>query len=200
MATAFKGLTGKDTTTTKTLLHESLPITGTLVSGTYAGGLEGAANVRTYSHGMFPSYYDYPYFSSSANHIFDLTVGISSGSSSDTYSQNAKKVNIYSQMAQVLMGHDATGSIQRFDEDGDIVAGGNKLDQCIFINFSRLLTKDEIKKESVSCQFLTGGHGTGSAKSASDLRTIVDSSASTNYRVYSPAGEYGILYEQYTTT
>ena len=198
MATSFKGLTGKDTTTTKTLLHESLPITGSLLSGTYAGGLESAANVRTFSHGMFQSYYDYPYLSSSANHVFDITVGISSGSGADTYTQNAKKVNIYSQMAQVLMGHDATGSIQRFDEDGDIIAGGTKLDQCVFINFSRLLTKDEIKKESVSLQFLTGGFGTGSQQTG--LVTIVDASASTNYRVNSPAGEYGILYDQYTTT
>ena len=45
------------------------------------------------------------------------------------------------------MGHDISGNIQKFDEDGDIMAGGTKLESCVFMNFARLLTKDEIKKE-----------------------------------------------------
>ena len=55
------------------LLHESIPITGSLVSGTYgsAGVLGSEPNIKTYTHGMFQSVYDYPYLSSSANHIFD---------------------------------------------------------------------------------------------------------------------------------
>lgn len=44
------------------------------------------------------------------------------------------------------MGHDATGSIREFDEDGDLSAGGTKLREVFFINFARLLQKDEIKK------------------------------------------------------
>jgi hypothetical protein len=42
------------------------------------------------------------------------------------------------------MGHDATGSVLRFDEDGNILDGGTKIDECFFLNFSRLLTKDEL--------------------------------------------------------
>ena len=34
-AISFKTLTQDDVTTSRTLLHESIPITGTLVSGTY---------------------------------------------------------------------------------------------------------------------------------------------------------------------
>ncbi len=40
------------------------------------------------------------------------------------------------------------GKIQRFDADGNIVAGGKKIDDAIFLSFSRLLVKDEIKKGS----------------------------------------------------
>ena len=96
----------------------------------------------------FQSVYDYPYLSSSANHIFDITVGVSAESSlySGVTEQKSKKLNIYNQMAQVLVGYDHTGSIQRFDEDGDILAGGTKLDNVFFMNYSRLLSKDEIKK------------------------------------------------------
>ena len=51
-------------------------------------------------------------------------------------------------MAQVLMGYDHTGSVRMFDEDGDLSgAGGTKFKECIFVNFSRLLTKDQIKKK-----------------------------------------------------
>ena len=53
---------------------------------------------------------------------------------------------MYNQMAQILMGHDATGAIRQFDEDGDLSAGGKKLKEVFFFNFARLLNKDEINE------------------------------------------------------
>ena len=143
MASTFKNLTDNDVVSTKTLLHEAIPITGTIVSGTYND-----ENIKTFAHGQFQAVYDYPYLSSSANHIFDISVGYSAKSSVSgaASTQNAKKINMYTQMAQVLAGHDATGSILQFDADGNIAAGGQKLETCIFLNFARLITKDEIKK------------------------------------------------------
>ena len=188
MATTFKTLnSANDVTSTRTLLHEAIPLTGTIASGTYAD-----ANIKTYSHGMFESVYDYPYLSSSANHIFDITTGYASNSplSGAASVQNSKKLNIYSQMAQVLVGYDATGSIQNFDEDGDIAAGGDKIKEAIFVNFSRLLTKDEMKKGSFTMSVVTGG----APGAVSDVMTIKDHGAGTAYKVNSPAGEYGILY------
>jgi hypothetical protein len=79
----FKPLTSADRTQSRTLLHENIPITGTLVSGTYATNSSGReVNVKTFSHGMFQSVYDYPYASSSANHILDLSVGFSTNAAS----------------------------------------------------------------------------------------------------------------------
>ena len=124
----YKALKTNDTVSTRTLLHEAIPLTGTIVSGTYAD-----ANIKDYGHLMFQSVYDYPYLSSSANHIFDITTGIAANSNlySKVVSQQTKKKNIYNQMSQVLMGYDATGSIQQLDEDGDLIAGGNKLKEVI---------------------------------------------------------------------
>jgi hypothetical protein len=187
MATTFKELNQEnDIVATRTLLHESIPLTGTLASGTYSDN-----NIKNYSHGMFQSVYDYPYLSSSANHIYDLTFGYSNSSalSGASNSQNAKKINIYNQMAQVLAGYDTTGSIRQFDEDGNITDGGTKLRNCIFVNFSRLLTKDEIKKGSFSMVLGTGSY----ASPYGGIITIQDTGASTSYKVNSPAGEYGIL-------
>ena len=138
MATTFKTFLNNDIAATRTMLHEAIPITGSLVSGTYGGdtvALGSEQHIKNYSHGMFQSVFDYPYLSSSANHIFDITVGVSPKGNlySATTSQQSKKANIYNQMAQVLMGHNTNGSIQEFDEDGNILAGGTKLREVFFL-------------------------------------------------------------------
>ena len=207
MAKIYKRLRAEDSTTTKTLLHEAIPLTGAVVSGTY-GTYKVEENVKNFSHGMFQSIYDYPYLSSSANHVMDVTVGYSSGStlSSSTNTQNGKKINIYTQMAKMLAGHSASGEIRDFDLDGDYSTTGDKMRECIFLNFSRLLVKDEIKKGSFTLElgvssgsgdtFLANTHPIGA--SYEDISTqrikIQDVSGSTEYRTNSPAGEYGFLY------
>ena len=77
MASFYKSLNHRnDVVSTRTLLHEAIPLTGTIVSGTYSDG-----NIKNYTHGMFQSVFDYPFLSSSANHIFDITFGYANQSS-----------------------------------------------------------------------------------------------------------------------
>jgi hypothetical protein len=205
MATTFKTLLNNDVATTRTLLHEAIPITGTIASGTYSDN-----NIKTYAHGMFESVYDYPYLSSSANHIFDITVGIAASSSTGTGSafsstdfsaaaQYTKKRNIYDQMAQVLVPYDINGNIQAFDQNGNLndaagdghTTGNRKFYEAMFVNFARLLTKDEIKKGTFSISFLTG---TDNGSSMSGAMTLSDYGAASKFLVNSPTGEYGLLY------
>ena len=198
--TFFKSFAESDRTSSRTLLHEAIPITGTIVSGTYAN----ASNIRTFTHGMFKSVYDYPYASSSANHIFDVTWGYVSASDGsintsiegsnvvkDVTNQISKKKNMYSQMAQILVGFDTEGKVRPFDQDGNH-AGGNKWGTAVFVNFSRILVKDEIKKGSFS---MTMGTHADWATPFSSTITLSDTGAENNYFINSPAGEYGILYE-----
>ncbi len=200
MANVFKTFTDSDITTTRTLLHEAIPITGTIVSGTY-----NEENLKTFDAGTHVSQYDYPFLSSSANHIFDLTCGFSSSSplSGAAVSQNAKKINIYNQLAQVLVGHDQNGNVLSFDRDGDLT-GGTKHQEAFFMLFARLLTKDEVKKGSFEITFITGGMPTGSSQEqggwlVADRLTIGDYGAAGDFRTNSPAGEYGILYTSSTS-
>jgi hypothetical protein len=191
MANSFKTLLPEDVATTRTLLHEAIPVTGTIVSGTYND-----ENIKYFSHGMYEAVYDYPYLSSSANHIFDLTVGYASGSDFQDSSnvQDQKKINIYNQMAQVLVGYDVSGAIQQFDLDGNL-GGGEKMDSCFFINFARLLNKDEIKKESLEFSlYTTTPDGSEADTDRTGLTTIGDYDAQDTYKTNSPAGEYGLLY------
>ena len=191
MATIYKPILNDDETSTRTLLHESIPVTGTIVSGTY-GNFGSESNVKNYSHGMFQSVYDYPYLSSSSNHIFDITCGYSADSPLNGASNvdNSKKTAIYNQMAQVLAGHDESGSIRKFDADGDL-SSGTKHKEVYFLNFSRLLAKDEIKKGTFSITLMT--HPAFASPGGTTV-TIADTGADSSYKTNSPAGEYGLLY------
>lgn len=193
MATVYKNITSDNVTSVRTRLHEAVPMTGTILSGVYAD-----SNIKSYAHGMFQSVYDYPYLSSSANHILDITFGMSSNDAlySTVVSQQQKKNNIYNQMAQMLFGYDQTGSILTIDRDGvltDAISSTNKHLTPLFFSFSRLLTKDEIQKQSFTMEFMVSS---GFAEPASTTLRIkvADSGALTNYRINSPMGEYGILY------
>jgi len=184
-----------DVITTKTLLHEAIPMTGAIYkfgTGSYIG-----ENIKNFSHGQFQSVYDYPYLSSSANHIFDLAVGydeacVFSGSASI---QNAKKINMYNSMAQVLLGYskDTGEFVERFESDLDVSDNDNQMLSVFFVNFSRLLTKDQIKKGTFSMTLATGSWT--DATTAGQVVTIADVSASDNQGTVSAlGGEYGILY------
>ena len=189
-----------DITSTRTFLHEVVPVTGSIVSGTYADN-----NIKNYTHGMFQSVYDYPFLSSSANHIFDLTMGYAGNSalSASANVQNAKKINMYNQFAQTLLGF--TGSkndIRPFESDLLLDLTGS-MKEVFFVNFSRLLTKDEIKKNSFSITFGTGSHtkpfsGSSDATLGPNLAniTLQDAKARINGDGVNNAdgGDYGVLF------
>lgn len=198
----FETISGDDVTTTTTLLHEVLPLTGTIVSGTY-GEFHSERNVKDYVHGQFQSVYDYPYLSSSANHIFDLTVGYDESSvlSGSASVQNSKKINMYNQMAQVLLGYTASTSagIRKFENDLQLDGTGS-MRSGFFMSFSRLLTKDQIKKGSFSITLGTGSWDSpfaGAGAPGSTQITLADVSASATQGGTSTAdgGTYGVLYD-----
>lgn len=214
MASSFKNFLNNDIASTRTLLHEAIPITGSIVSGTYLENGDNETNIKNYTHGQFQSVFDYPHLSSSANHIFDISMGYSEDSplSSSAATQNADKINMYNQMAQILVGTNISGTIRQFDRNGrpadveaDSRSGTSKMDSVFFLNFARLLTKDEIKKGSFSIDLLTGTVGDADTKNQTLTRVgnddgghliLQDHGAATSYKVNSPAGEYGLLFSQ----
>ena len=222
MADSFKTLNpSTDIQTSRTKLHEAIPVTGTIISGTSAtdtairaGYTDGYTqpNIKNPAHGMFQMVYDYPYLSSSANHIFDITCGYTTSSliNASANTQATQKNQIYNQMAQVLMGHDVTGTIKRFNDKvggpAGSSGGGRFMDSVYFVNFSRLLVKDEIQKGTFYMDLdmvhrydgqrgvtIEPGEGEVSGQTKYALR-VIDASGSNSYYVDSPAGEYAPLY------
>ena len=203
MGTVYKSLNkSDDIRSIKTKIHEVIPLTGSIISGTY-GTYPNEANVRTYTHGMWNAVYDYPYLSSSANHIFDMTFGAwdsgiyaQSNKISEDPGQRTEKFNIYSQMAKLFVGHDLSGNIKPFDHLGDLTASsGQKMHSAYFLPFTRLLVKDEIQKESFKMVLGSSSIDHPEGVFADGTKTIQDLNANTTFKNNSPAGEYGILYE-----
>ena len=195
---SFKPLTNDDRTTSRVKLHESIPLTGTIISGTYnsADGTAGT-NIKNYTHGMFQSVYDYPFLSSSANHILDLSVGIAtnSGLSASLSSQRNAKNDIYNEICQVMAGYNSSGSINQLDISGNFDATNaiNKMRDVFIVNFARLLTKDEIQKQASGFTMQLGV----SASWDSPFGKILDAkdlNGSQPYFTNSPAGDFNLLY------
>jgi hypothetical protein len=184
----------QDVTTTKTLLHEVIPITGSILSGTY-GTFPNEGNIKNYSHGMFQSVYDYPYLSSSANHIIDLTVGYDEESGlSGSGTQNTKKINLYNQYAQVLLGYTGSeaDSVRKFENDLNLDQTGS-MKEVLFLSLSRLITKDQIKKGSFQLSIGTGS--TFANPFAGGALTLYDANASdTGGTTPVQGGDYASLF------
>jgi hypothetical protein len=188
MASSYKTFFADDIITTTTKLHESIPVTGTIVSGTYSD-----SNIKNSTNGNFQTVYDYPYLSASSNQLFDITVGYTpncpASGSATSATVNKKKLNIYSQLAHMVVGHDATGSIYQFDKSGNPTSTDIKDHSLVFLSLSRLLVKDEIKKGSLTITLDVSSGSLGSKFVA-----VTDASGSSNYKTNSPVGDYGVLY------
>ena len=225
MASTFKSFLNSDITTTRTMLHEAVPITGSILARTYGVPSTGETNIKTYGHGMFTSIYDYPYLSSSSNHLMDVTFGthpdwdgynaFASGApdnmDADGQAQFTIRKNIYTQMQQILVGHDQNGNLRKFDRDGNFSDTTDDMyNNFIFISLSRQLVKDEIKKGTFRLELGVGRstlspNYAGAATIAQMFENpdgdpvaggtvaITDSGAQDEYRVNSPVGEYAIL-------
>tara|TARA_R110000824_G_scaffold364100_1_gene552434 strand:+ start:3969 stop:5087 length:1119 start_codon:yes stop_codon:yes gene_type:complete len=204
MAKSYEPLNpNTDVTTTRTLLHEAIPLTGTIISGTY-GVWPDEGNVKNFTHGMFQSVYDYPYLSSSANHIFDISVGYDDSSalseSLGNHTQNGKKIAIYNQFSQLLVGYNEAGNaVEIFESDLDITNDDRQMKECVFIPFSRMLTKDQIKKGTFTIELGTSSFdnamGTSSAHSGNRIK-LQDLKASSAGDVGTAVGgEYGVLFD-----
>ncbi len=181
-------MTKIETTNTKDFVFETVAITGSVISGTYPdigfGGTVSNSNLKNATSGLYQTVFDYPHLSQSANQLFDITFGIRDGGQFSTdesgsaalISGSQDKINIYNQMAAVMLGYDQTGSVRVFDVSGNfnVVDHESVMDAPVFINFSRLVGKDEIKKGSFELTFDTSLHQAGVSRFA-NRQVITDS-------------------------
>jgi hypothetical protein len=209
MGKTFKPIGTGDRATTRTLLHEAIPITGTILSGVY-GTWPDDGNIKNFTHGQFQSVYDYPYLSSSANHIFDVMVGLNpSGSAlyeehvTAGFTQYKKKRNNWNLCNSLQVGYSSSVSggnyAVRAAESDLLLDKSGALNDIFVLGFSSLLVKDEIKKGSVSITLGTGSFP-NPFNGGLDTRTFTDVNATATGAGTKTlqGGQYGVLVD--TTT
>tara|TARA_Y100001963_G_scaffold159001_2_gene260793 strand:+ start:27313 stop:28614 length:1302 start_codon:yes stop_codon:yes gene_type:complete len=172
MAT-YKELSAGDIKTSKSVLNQLVDVVQEDISGSttrqkhlvwVTGGLGPGV-----TSSMFQTVWDQDYTLQSANPVFDVTVGLYSGSGVVTGSQTGidssgkplfpsssmmmrEKVDIYRQFAQLLMGDAEYQFSAPFDTSGTPIMRDG-IDAAIFLCFRRLFARDAVKKETFAMKF-----------------------------------------------
>lgn len=191
---ASKFSTNIETQHTKDFVKESLTITGSVISGTYPDHVSTLSNIKNDTLGYYQTVYDYPHLSQSANPLFDITWGWRDGGAigdkgrwatvstanpvSGTATDVLAKNNIYNQMAALILGYDSTGSVRVFDLSGsfDTVQPESVMNSPVFINFSRLVMKDELKSGAFELRLENGDFVSASMHVSPGRETIITDS------------------------
>ena len=170
MAT-FKTISSVDIKTTKSVLNQLIDfieedVSGSTTRKTYQVFVTGTNSDPGVTSSLYHTVYDQNFQLQTANELFDLTVGLFSGSNTvaDAHTGtdiNGKllftseslmmreKINIYRQYAQLLLGDP---DARFYAPYGDTTAT-NSIDEALFINFKRLFVRDGIKRETFAMKF-----------------------------------------------
>ena len=179
MAT-FKELTSNDVTTSKSFINQLIDIIQEDVSGSstrrkYQVFVTGGVGPGVTSS-LFQTVYDQDFTLSTANPIFDVTVGLYVSGACVTGSQNGEdssgkllfpstslmmreKVDIYEQFAKALLGD--ADSYFTAPANNTTIGNGlknkgfehNQINEALFINVKRLFARDQIKRETFAMRF-----------------------------------------------
>ena len=227
MAT-FKEFAAEDIRSTTSYLNQLVDILGSDISGSstrkqYQVFVTGGIGPGVTSS-LFQTVYDQDFTLQTANPIFDITYGFSTGSSivsawnpvinsttkKYTFPANSlmmrEKLDIYRLFARELLG----------DEEltFEASAGTNtfQIKEAVFICFKRLFARDKVKRETSALRFFVSGNAGGylpggPATSINDniinpgvsASILTDIGASTN-KLFAPGGEYAVIVDSANTT
>lgn len=203
MAT-FKEIAPSDIKTSKSFLNQLVDIVQEDVSGSFTrkkyqvfvtGGVGPGITSSIYQ-----TVYDQDYTLQTANPIFDMTIGLYSGSAtvataSTGIDSNGKllfpantvmmreKIDNYSQAAQVLLGDRTSYFTSPFNSTG---TASDRIDEALFLSFKRLFARDKIKKETFAVKL----YSTASIinPEGGPDKTNLNSTSPSGSNVYTDAG------------
>ena len=168
----FKQLNlANDTKTTKSVLNQLVDVIQSDVSGSstrrsYQVFVTGGIGPGVTSS-LFQTVYDQDFSLQTSNAVFDMTVGLYSGSHVVTGSSTGidssgkvlfpstslmmrEKISNYRQFAQLLLGDADSQFVTPFSGES---TGAENIDTALFIGFKRLFSRDQIKRESFAMKF-----------------------------------------------
>lgn len=170
----FKEINASDIKTSRSVLNQLVDVIQDDISGSntrrsYQVFVTGGIGPGVTSS-LFQTVYDQDFTLQTANPVFDITVGIFSGSATVAGATTGidsagkllfpseslmmrEKINIYRQFAQNLLG-DADN---QFSAPFSNPAAADFIDEAVFLNIHRLFARDSIKRGTFAMQFYTTG-------------------------------------------
>ena len=170
----FKDLVASDINATQTTLTQLVDVVSSDISGSenrkkYTVYVTGGIGPGVTSS-LFETVHDQDYTLITANPVFDMTIGIFSGSATvqgsstgiDAYGKilfpstsimMREKINIYRQYAQLCLGDADSQFVAPFGS----TSTSNKIDEAIVLGFKRLFSRDGIKRETFAMRMYTTG-------------------------------------------
>ena len=163
----FKTISSADIKTTRTNLNQLVDfieedISGSLTRKKYQVYVTSSAGLAVTSS-IFHTVFDQDFTLQTANEIFDMTIGLRSGSATVAGASTGidvndkllfgeesllmrEKVNVYKQFAQLLLGDATSKFTSPFSNPAS--SGADDIDEALFLCFKRLFVRDGIKRES----------------------------------------------------
>ncbi len=203
---SFKRISPADITTSKSVLNQLVDVIQEDVSGSstrraYQVFVTGGIGPGVTSS-LFQTVYDQDFTLQTANPIFDMTIGLFSGS--DTVSDAKtradetgkmlfpsqtlmmrEKVDIYRQYAATLLGNANTAFYSPFAINSDAAdVPLNRIDNAVFMSFKRLFSRDSIKRETFAVRM----YRSGTAAMNTPFETGLTSDGTTNLNITSTSG------------
>ena len=177
---SFKEITSADIKTTKSFLNQLVDVIQEDISGSttrklYQVFVTGGVGPGVTSS-LFQTVYDQDFSLQTANPVFDLTIGLFSGSNAVTASSTGvdsngkvlfpssslmmrEKVANYRQFAQLLLGDASKTFYSPFSGYTEATtttedrSATDAIDAAMFVCFKRLFSRDEIKRETFAMKF-----------------------------------------------
>jgi hypothetical protein len=217
---SFKTITNSDISQTTSVLNQLVDVIQEDVSGSatrkkYQVFVTGGVGPGVTSS-MFQTVYDQDFSLQTSNSIFDMTVGLFSGSATVQDSSTGEdssgkllfpsqslmmreKVDNYQQFAQLLLGN-SSGSfyapgVNVYDSTitsghGSLETGpyGSRIEEAVFLSYKRLFARDELKRETFAMRLFSTGAFDGSPQDAVLFPSLDNGLTSSNTNVTSPSG------------
>jgi hypothetical protein len=201
----FKEFSGEDVKTSRSFLNQLVDIINTDISSSstrrkFQVFVTGGVGPGVTSS-LFQSVYDQDFTLQTANAVFDMTIGLHTGSevvinANPTIDSNGKylfgsdtlmmreKMDLYRQMAQSLLGDSEATFTAR--------SGSNsfQIKEPLFINFKRLFARDQMKRETFAIQYFPSassistdvtGNLAKAPKSTTKILTDINSSVNKEF-------------------
>ena len=185
---SFKRINANDIKTRRTSLNQLVDIIQEDISGsttrrTYQVFVTGGVGPGVTSS-LYQTVYDQDFSLQTANPLFDMTVGLFSGSNTVQNSTQGddgtgkltfqssslmmrEKIDIYRQHAASLLGDASDAFYAPFND----VQDSKRIDEALFLNFKRLFTRDGLKRETFAIKMFRSASlsGKGSATVTQNL-------------------------------